>query len=113
MDHKGKVFLLGKEGVGEGDDTMGFEILMSLLGALEKHEVVPQAIIFWNTAVRLLVTGSPAVSHLMALEQKGVRIVAGRFCVQDLCIADTVAVGKAAGMKEILDLLLHHEVISL
>ena len=113
MSEKGKVILLGKEGVGQGDETMGFEILMTLLDALAKREDKPYAIVFWNTAVQLLVTGSPAIGRLKALEGKGVKIVAGRFCLTDLCIADTVAVGKAAGMEEILDLLLGHEVISL
>jgi hypothetical protein len=113
MVTEGKVLLLGKEGVGNGDETMGFEILMSLLDALAKRETLPVAIVFWNTAVQLLATGSPAVGRLKILEEKGVKIVAGRFCLQDLCIADTVAVGSAAGMEEILDLLLHHEVISL
>jgi hypothetical protein len=110
---KGKVFVFGREGVGHGDDSMGFEILMTLLDALAKREEKPAAIIFWNMAVRLLVTGSPAVGRLKALEEKGVTILAGRFCLHDLCIADTVAVGKAAGMDEILDFVLNHEVISL
>ena len=113
MSEKGKVILLGKEGVGQGDETMGFEILMTLLDSLAKREDKPYAIVFWNTAVQLLVTGSPAIGRLKTLEEKGVKIVAGRFCLTDLCIADTVAVGKAAGMEEILDLLLDHEVISL
>jgi intracellular sulfur oxidation DsrE/DsrF family protein len=112
MREKGKVILLGKEGVGHGDETMGFEMLMTLLDSLAKREDKPYAIVFWNTAVQLLVTGSPAIGRLKTLEEKGVKIVAGRFCLTDLCIADTVAVGKAAGMEEILDLLFNHEVIS-
>ena len=47
------------------------------------------------------------------LEEKGIDVVAGRFCVQDLCIADKIVVGRVATMDEILDLLLHNEVISL
>jgi hypothetical protein len=113
VSEKGKVFLLGKESVGDGDETMGYEILMSLLDALAKRRERPVAIVFWNTAVQLLVEGSPAVGRLKVLEGQGVKIVAGRFCLQDLCIADTVAVGKGAGMDEILDLLFENEVISL
>ena len=113
MSEKGKVILLGKEAVGHGDDAMGYEMLMTLLDSLTKRDHKPRAIIFWNTAVQLLATSSPAIRRLKTLEQQGVRIVAGRFCLQDLCIADTVAVGNAAGMEEILDLLLNNEVISL
>ena len=53
------------------------------------------------------------VPRLKALEEKGVQILAGKFCLTDLCIADTVAVGKPASMDEILDLMLHNEVINL
>jgi hypothetical protein len=108
-----KVILLGGESVGRGDENMGFEILMNLLESLAKRDDLPEAIIFWNMAVTLLAEGSPLVPRLKTLEEKGVRIVAGRFCLTDLCIADRVAVGKAAAMDEILDLLLRHEVISL
>jgi len=110
---KGKVIILGSEYVGRGDDILGFEILMTLLDAIAKREDRPKAIIFWNTAVNLLVQGSPAVSRLKVLEEKGVIILAGRFCLTDLCISDTVAVGKAASMDEILDLMLNNEVINL
>jgi intracellular sulfur oxidation DsrE/DsrF family protein len=113
MSEKGKVLLLGKESVGDGDETMGFEILMNLLDSLAKRQEKPVALVFWNMAVQLLVPDSPAVGRLKVLEEQGVKIVAGRFCLQDLCIADTVAVGKGAGMEEILDLLFENEVISL
>ncbi len=114
MNNKGgKVILLGSEYAGRGDDVLGYEIVMTMLDSLARREDTPVAIVFWNTAVQLLVEGSPAVPRLKALEEKGVRIVAGRFCLTDLCIADTVAVGRGASMDEILDLLLHNEVISL
>ena len=110
---KDKVIIFGSEYVGQGDEILGFQIMMSLLESLAKREDRPKAIIFWNTAVKLLTEGSPAVPRLKALEEKGVQLLAGRFCLTDLCIADTVAVGKAASMDEILDLMLHNEVINL
>ncbi len=110
---KGKVIVFGSEMIGQGDEILGFQIMMTLLESLAKRDDRPKAIIFWNTAVKLLTEGSPAVSRLKVLEEKGVQLVAGRFCLTDLCIADTVAVGEATSMEEILDLMLHNEVISL
>ncbi len=109
--NKNSVIIFGSEYVGSGDETLGFAILMELLNALTKREDLPKAMIFWNTAVRLLEQGSPAVPRLKALEEKGVQILAGRLCLQDLGIVNEV--GKAAGMDEILDLILHNEVINL
>jgi hypothetical protein len=112
-EKRGKAILMGSEFVGRGDDTLGFEILMSLLDSLSRRDDRPEAIIFWNTAVNLLTEGSPVAARLKALEEGGVTILAGRLCVSELCIADRVVVGKSASMDEILDFLLHYEVISL
>ncbi len=109
----GKVIVFGSENVGQGDEILGFQIMMTLLESLARRDDRPIAIIFWNTAVKLLTEDSPAIPRLKALEEKGVQLLAGRFCLTDLCIADTVAVGKAASMDEILDLILHNEVINL
>jgi len=111
-DRKDKVIILGSEYIGHGDETLGFAILMNLFEALAKREDRPKALIFWNTAVKLLEEGSPAVPHLKVLEEKGVTILAGKLCVEDLCIGDRIAVGKIATMDEILDCMLHNEVIS-
>ncbi len=110
---KGKVILLGSEGCGNGDANLGFEILANLLEALLKREDRPTAIIFWNTAVQLLAEDSPLLPRLRLLEESGVSILAGRLCVEDLGLTDKIAVGKVATMGEILDIILHNDVISL
>lgn len=110
---KGKVFLLGAEGCGCGDDDLGFQVLTDLLEVLADSEDRPVAIICWNTAVRVVAEGSPLLSRLKRLNEKGVKILAGRSCLVNLEIEDKVAVGKVATMGEILDLILHNDVISL
>jgi hypothetical protein len=86
---------------------------MSMLKTLVEREDHPAAVIFWNTAVKLLAEGSPTVPHLKALEKKGVHLLAGQLCVMELELAGKIAVGKLATMDEILDLILHHEVVTL
>ena len=113
MNTRGKVFLLGSESIGRGDDDLGYEIWMSMLKTLAEREDRPLAIIFWNTAVKLLAEGSPSVPRLKALEGKGVQLLAGQLCVKELELAGKMAVGKLATMEEILDLILHHEVVNL
>ena len=112
-ESKRKVFLFGAERCGHGDDDLGFQILADLLEALADREDRPAAIICWNTAVRMVAQGSPLLSRLKRLEENGVTILAGRSCLINLGIEDEVAVGKAATMGEILDLILHNDVISL
>ena len=110
---KGKVFLLGAEGCGHGDDDLGFEILSTLLETLPEREDRPAAIILWNTAARLAAEGSPLLSRLRELEERGVEVLTGRSCLVALEIEDKVTVGKVATMGETLDLILRNDVISL
>jgi len=110
---EGKVFLLSSEGCGNGDADLGFEILVALLETLPRHQDRPVAIICWNTAVKLLAEGSPLLARLKRLEEKGVEILAGHLCVSELGLSDKIAVGKLVGMEEILDLILHNDVVSL
>ena len=113
MKMKSKVLLLGSEGCGYGDNDLAFEILATLLEKLAKRKDAPTTIICWNTAVKLLAEGSPLLPRLKQLEEKGVNILAGQLCVSQLGLTDKIAVGKAANMDEILDLILHNDVISL
>ncbi len=110
---KGKVMLLNSEYIGAGDQTLGAEMLMTLLNSLVKRKDKPDAIILWNKAVKLMTAESTAAGPLRELEIEGVRILGGILCLQDLCIADAIKVGQAVTMDEILDLLLNNEVISL
>lgn len=112
-ESKRKVLILGSESIGIGDETLGFEILVNLLETLSKRDDGPAAIICWNTAVKLMVEGSPLLVHLKRLEEKGMNILAGRLCVSELELMNKIAVGKLATMDEILDLVLHHEVLAL
>lgn len=109
---KRKILLLGHEGIGQ-DETLGFEILMNLFKTLTKREDIPYAVIFWNNAVKLLEEGSPLTSYLKSLEERGVKILAGRLCVDELGISGRLALGKTVEMNEILDLILHYEVVTL
>ena len=109
---KSKVLLLGSESCGSGDANLGFEILGTLLEALAKREDRPVAIICWNTAVKLLAEDSPLLPRLRRLEESGVSILAGKLCVEDLELTGKMAVGKVASLGEILDFILHNDVIS-
>lgn len=110
--YQGKVLLLNSEGCG-ADPDLGYEILVQLLEALTRREDKPAAIILWNTAVKLISSDSPLLRHFRMLEEQGVKIMAGRLCAGEFCIADNAAVGTIAGMDDLLDVILHNDIISL
>ena len=74
-ESKDKVILLTSKGCSSEDVDLGFEILAALLDTLPEREDRPQAIICWNTAVKLLAEGSPLLRQLKSLEEKGVKIL--------------------------------------
>jgi hypothetical protein len=113
MAESKKVFLLGSEGCGSGDPDLGYEIMTVVLGALADREDRPAAIVCWNTAVKLLAEGSPLIPQLKAIEEKGTRILAGQLCVNALGLDGKLAVGEAATLGQIFDLILHEDVVSL
>lgn len=113
MDNKIKVLLIGSESFGRGDEILGLEIMVNFLKALLDRKDRPQVIIFWNTGVKLLVEDSPIISYLRALEEKGVKLLAGQLCVNELGLSGKIALGKVASINEILDLILNNDVLAL
>lgn len=110
---KGKVLLLNSEGCGTADPDLGYEIMVKLLEALPQREDKPAAIILWNTAVKLLANDSPLVPHFKHLEEKGVRILAGKLCVAEFGLEGQMGAGKISSLGDILDVILHNSVVSL
>jgi selenium metabolism protein YedF len=87
--------------MGTGDDELGELLLRSFLKTLEQLERMPDAIIFYNSGVRLCCEGSLLLEDLRALEQAGVDIIACGTCLNYFRIADRLAVGRVTDMLEI------------
>ena len=110
---KGKIFLFSSEDIGYGEDMLGYQILATMLESLEKRPDRPVAIICWNTAVGLVAEGSPLVPHFRRLKEEGVDILLGKLCVGECELSGKIAVGREVTMDEILDLILHNQVVNL
>ncbi len=107
-----KVFVFGREGINGEDENLGLEILVTMFESLVRRKELPVALVFWNTAVRLLTDSSPVLRYLKPLEEKGVAVLAGKLCLQELEISH-LAVGRAVTMDEILDLFQAWDVVNL
>ena len=106
-----KVILLTGESVGYGDTVIGYEVLATALEALlRRKEGLPAAIVCINTAVNIVSEDSPMVSRLKILEERGVEIIAGRYCVSEMGLTNKIAVGKVKPLTEIIDFLLRSDV---
>jgi selenium metabolism protein YedF len=87
--------------MGTGDDELGELLLRSFLKTQEQLERTPDAIIFYNSGVKLCCEGSLLLDDLRTLEQAGVEIIACGTCLNFFRIADRLAVGRVTDMLEI------------
>jgi intracellular sulfur oxidation DsrE/DsrF family protein len=102
------ILLVTREGLGsvaEADRAFGIEMFDTFVHALETEAEKPYALCFYTDGVKLLATGSPAVLGLKLIEAQGVRLLACQTCLQRFGIADRLAVGQVATMKDIVGLI--------
>ena len=87
--------------MGTGDDDLGALLMRSFIKTLPELDSVPDAIIFYNSGVKLCCEGSLLLDDIRALEASGVEIIACGTCLNYYEIADKLAVGRVTDMLEI------------
>ena len=112
QEPRGRVLLLGSEGMGRGDDTLGLTILGNFLKTLVGNPLRPEKIVCWNAGVKLLIQGSPVVTTLRDLEGVGVEILACKTCVESFGLQGKLQAGEISTMPVISDLLLRSDVLT-
>lgn len=109
MNHD--VILIGNPGLGTGNQLGGL-ILANFLRLLGERESLPKCVILWNEGVRIAVGGSDWIEHLKRLEERGVRIVSCRTCIEFLGLEGQIAVGEIGTMAQIQTILFSSEVLT-
>jgi intracellular sulfur oxidation DsrE/DsrF family protein len=98
----GTVFVLHAEALGRGDEALGAKLTGTFLRTLATVEPTPDAVIFYNTAVRLLTVGTPHLEALKALEDRGTDLLACVTCLEHLALTRALAIGTVSNMREIV-----------
>ncbi|BDG07347.1 sulfurtransferase-like selenium metabolism protein YedF [Anaeromyxobacter paludicola] len=105
MQH-GTVVVVSGETLGRGDDGLGAKLLGNFLRTLATVEPKPEAIVFYNAAVRLLGRGTPHEEALRQLEDGGVELLACVTCLEFYGLTAQLALGQVSNMREIVQRLL-------
>lgn len=98
------VLLVNRAGMGHGDDGLAVRILHTLLsksGAFRELE----AVVFYNSGVKLLAEGSEVLQPLASLEDRGVEVIGCATCVDHFGVRDRIRVGEIGSMDQIISLL--------
>jgi intracellular sulfur oxidation DsrE/DsrF family protein len=78
---KEAVLLITKPGMGQADEKLQTTLFVKYLELLLQNGSLPTAICFYTEGVKLVVTGSPVLAQLKALEAQGVRLVVCSTCL--------------------------------
>jgi selenium metabolism protein YedF len=99
------VILVGKNTLGDGDETLGEVLTKGYFYTLTELEPFPKAILFLNSGVRLTVEDSPVLEHLRTLEVNGVEILSCGTCLDYFALKDKLAVGGVGNMYAIVEIM--------
>lgn len=100
------VLTVPSEFMGRGDDVLGQILIRSFFHTLGEVHPLPDTVIFLNSGVKLVVTGSPVIEDLRSLCDQGVSILACGTCLGHYGLKDQVAVGEVSNMYTIAETIL-------
>jgi selenium metabolism protein YedF len=98
------VVFIASDRLGTGDDELGAALLLAAIGALGKLDPPPRSVLFMNAGVRLCAPESSALRDLRELAERGVDLACCGTCLDWFGLRETLAVGRASNMAEILAL---------
>lgn len=97
------VFIINSQSMGHGDDELGATIMNAFWKKLWASRKKPEAILFYNSGVKLLTKDGGQLEALQALHASGVDLIACGTCVDHFGIRDQVAEGRISGMEEMIE----------
>ncbi|HEY2420722.1 MAG TPA: DsrE family protein [Neobacillus sp.] len=110
---KNKVILVSSKQLGSGDQQLGETILETYFTLLKQQDELPIAVFCMNSGV-LTMTGDSFISvHLKEMEEKGVKILACKTCVDHYGIEEQLTVGKVSGMAHFIELSAKYEILTI
>lgn len=101
-----RTIVVASESMGQGDDELGRTLAASFFRNLATGGRLPDAVVFYNTGVRLLVPDSAAAEPLARLADAGVDLLACGTCVARFELDRSALVGRVSNMQEIAALLM-------
>lgn len=94
---------IGRDGIGEGDKTLGRTLMQMFLYTVTEYDHLPKAILLMNGGVLLPVEDEQCVKHLQKLIELGVEVVVCGTCLNYYGIAEKLQVGTIGNMYEIFE----------
>ncbi len=97
--------VISTDKLGEGDDTLGANLMKSYLFALSENDNIPTDIIFLNGGVKLTTEGSPCIESIQKLKDRGVNILSCGTCLDFYGLKEKLLIGEISNMYTIVELM--------
>ena len=99
----GTAVFIGKDHVGEGDPTLGRNLMKMAIYTLAESDDVPSSVLFMNSGVQLVAGEEPqVVESCNKLIERGCEILVCGTCLNFYGITDKLEVGEVSNMYDIL-----------
>lgn len=106
-----KIVIINGESIGRGDHGLGKNLMGAFLKKLWASETKPEAMIFYNSGVKLLAEGSYVLDAMDALANLGVDLIACGTCLAFFDLEHKLRVGRISNMEEIVSILMGAETV--
>lgn len=102
QNFKNTLIQINQYGMGAGDETLGLLLVKNYLTLLNEESELPKVITFYNEAVKFTCTGSPVIEVLKEMEQKGVKLVVCKTCLNHFKLLGNMETGIIGTMIDIM-----------
>jgi selenium metabolism protein YedF len=97
------VIQVTNDGMGNAETGLTHKLLQTYLSLLDENNQLPAVISFYTEGVKMVVEGSPVLERLRSLENKGVRLIVCRTCLDYFGLVEKLEVGILSGMTDIVE----------
>lgn len=104
-----KAIIINAESMGRGSEEVGKQMLGSFFRKIGAQTQKPDAMIFYNSGVKLVAEGSPFLADLEILSRSGIDLIACGTCAGYFGLSDRIVVGRVSNMQEIARTLMKTE----
>lgn len=99
------IFVINSDSMGKGNDDLGKLLIRSFMHTVGELDNKPDAMIFYNTGVKLTVDGSEVLEDLKKLEEQGIKILVCGTCLNYFDLKDKIQAGIVSNMYDIAGLM--------
>ena len=99
------VISFSSDKMGEGDEKLGYLLLVNFVKAIMDLDVLPSKIVFYNKGVYIGTEESLVIEHLRELEKMGVELFLCGTCIKHYFLEDKIKIGSVSNMFEIAQIM--------